>query len=90
MRFALTTQISRAIDQVGIKPNSNFILIAIGAKTTLNSLHRELFPMTVSLFSKNHDLYLKKHFKISKKYFDSIHSKTPLEDILVEKAAMLF
>ncbi len=90
MRFALTTQISRAIKQVGIKPNSNFVLIAIGGKTTLNLLYRELSSMSVSLFSKNHDLYLKKHFKITKNHVDSIHSKTPLEDILIEKAAILF
>ena len=90
MRFALTTQISHAIKQVGIKSNSNFILIAIGTKTTLNLLYRELSSMTVSLFSKNHDLYLKKHFKITKNYVNSIHSKTPLEDVLIEKAAILF
>jgi molybdopterin converting factor small subunit/tRNA threonylcarbamoyladenosine modification (KEOPS) complex Cgi121 subunit len=76
MRFALTTQISHAIKQVGIKSSSNFILIAIGTKTTLNLLYRELSSMTVSLFSKNH--------------VDSIYSKTPLEDILIEKAAILF
>ena len=32
MRFALTTQISDAIKNIGIKPDTNFILIAIGNK----------------------------------------------------------
>jgi molybdopterin converting factor small subunit/tRNA threonylcarbamoyladenosine modification (KEOPS) complex Cgi121 subunit len=90
MRFALTTQISNAIKQVGIKPKANFILIAIGNKKILNSLYRELLPMTETLFSKDPNLYLKKHFKITKKHVNTIHSKTPLEDILVEKAAILF
>ena len=32
---------------------------------------------------------LKKYFKISKRHLDSVYSKNPLEDILVEKAAVL-
>ena len=58
MRFALTTQISDAIMTVGIKPKTNFILIAIGNKNILNSLYQELtpiicesyFPMTTNDF----------------------------------------
>ncbi|AFS83359.1 KEOPS complex subunit Cgi121 [Candidatus Nitrosopumilus sediminis] len=90
MRFALTTQISDAIKNVGIRPKSNFILISIGNKKTLNYLYRELTPISVNLFSKNNEGHLKKHFKITKKHIDSIYSKNPLADILVEKAAVLF
>ena len=90
MRFALTTQISDAIKNIGIKPDTNFILIAIGNKKSLNSLYHELLPISVNIFSKNNDLYLKKYFKITKKHLDSIYSKNPLEDILVEKASILF
>ena len=90
MRFALTTQISDAIKNIGIKPGTNFILIAIGNKKSLNSLYDELLPISVNIFLKNNDLYLKKYFKITKKHVDSIYSKNPLEDILVEKAAILF
>jgi molybdopterin converting factor small subunit/tRNA threonylcarbamoyladenosine modification (KEOPS) complex Cgi121 subunit len=90
MRFALTTQISGAIKNVGIRPKENFVLIAIGNKKNLNSLYDELLPISGALFSKNTDLYLKKYFKITKKHVDSIHSAMPLEDILVEKAAILF
>ena len=89
MRFALTTQISDAIKNIGIKPGTNFILIAIGNKKSLNLLYNELLPISVNIFSKNNDLYLKKYFKITNKHIDSIHSKNPLEDILVEKAAIL-
>jgi len=89
MRFALTKQISAAIINTGIKPKTNFILIAIGNKKILNSLYVELLPLSVNLFSKNHDLFLKKYFKITKKQLDSVYSKYPLEDILIEKAAIL-
>ena len=90
MRFALTKQISVAIKNAGIKPKTNFILIAIGNKKMLNLLYKELFPLSVNLFSKNNDLFLKKYFKITKKQLNSVYSKNPLEDILVEKAAILF
>lgn len=89
MRFAITLQISNAISSVGIKPTSNFILIAIGNKNSFASTCSELSPLCVNLFLKNNDLFLKKHFNISKKHIDSVYSKTPLEDILVEKASIL-
>ncbi len=89
MRFALTNQISDAITYVGIKPKSNFILIAIGNKKILNSLYEELLPLLANLFSNNNDLFLKKYFKITKKQLDSVYSKNPLDDILIEKAAIL-
>ena len=89
IRFALTKQISDAIINAGIKPKTNFILIAIGNKKMLNSLYIELLPLLVNLFSKNNDLFLKKYFKITKKQLDSVYSKNPLEDILIEKAAIL-
>lgn len=89
MRFALTKQISDAIKNAGIKPAKNFILIAIGNKNILNSLYKELSPLLVNLFATNNVLFLKKHFKISKQQLDSIYSKNPIEDILIEKAAIL-
>ncbi len=89
MRFALSSQISSAISDVGIKPKTNFILIAIGNSKTLDLLCSELSMLSTNLFSKQNDLFLKKHFKITKKQLDSINSKNPLESILVEKAAIL-
>ena len=88
MRFALTTQISNAIMTAGIKPKTNFILIAIGNKKSLTSLYNDLIPLAVHLFLHDHQSFLKKHFKITKKQLDTVYSKTPLEDILVEKAAV--
>jgi len=89
MRFAITLQISDAISSVGIKPTTNFILIAIGNKNSFTSLYSELSPLCVNLFLKNNDIFIKKHFNISKKYIDAVYSKTPLEDVLVEKASIL-
>jgi tRNA threonylcarbamoyladenosine modification (KEOPS) complex Cgi121 subunit len=89
MRFALTTQISDAIRTVGIKSKTNFFIIAIGNKKTLHALYLELIPISTNIFSKNNETHLKKHFKITKRHTDSIYSKNPLADLLIEKAAVL-
>ncbi len=89
LRFAITTQISDAISSVGIKPKNNFVLIAIGNKTSLDKLHAKISPLIVDIFQKDNSLFLKKQFKISKKQIDAVYSKNPLEDILIEKAAVL-
>ena len=89
MRFAISKQISAAITSAGIKPNTDFLLIAIGNKTSLDSLYKELSPLTIPLFSKSNEAFLKKSFNITKKEIDSVYSKNPLDDILVEKAAVL-
>lgn len=89
MRFALTKQISSAISIAGIKPKTDFILIAIGNAKSFSSLYLELSSFTTNLFLKNNEIFLKKYFKISKKQLDSIDSKNQLEDILVEKATIL-
>jgi len=89
MRFAASSQISNAISSIGIKPAKNFILIAIGNETDLDKLYKKINPLVVEIFSKDNSLFLKKHFKITKKQLDSIYSKNPLEDLLIEKAAVL-
>lgn len=89
MRFALTKQISDAIMTVGMKSGINFFIIAMGNRKTLHSLYLELLPISTNIFSKNNEMYLKKHFKITKRHTDSICSKNPLADLLIEKAAVL-
>ena len=89
MRFAATRQIVDAIASVGIKPKNNFILIAAGNKTILDKLYQKLTPLIIEIFSKDNSSFLKKHFKITKKQLDSISSKNPLEDLLIEKGAIL-
>ena len=89
MRFAATRQIADAITCAGIHQKNNFILIAVGNKTVLDNLYRKLTPLIVEIFSKDNSSFLKKHFKITKRQLDSISSKNPLEDLLIEKAAIL-
>ncbi len=89
MRFAATKQIADAITSVGIKPKNNFILIAVGNKTILDKLYQKLTPLITEIFSKDNSSFLKNHFKITKKQLDSISSKNPLEDLLIEKGAIL-
>jgi len=90
MRFALTSQISDAITKAGIKPGKNFILIAIGDKKQLNLLSSKLLEHSVDMFSKDNSKFLQKQFGINNKQLNAVLSKSPLEDLLVEKAAVLF
>lgn len=89
MRFAISSQISSAINSAGIKPKQNFVLIALGNKKTLDALYKELSLMSVKIFSKDNTLFIKKYFRITDKQLNTILSKNPLEDILIEKAAIL-
>ena len=91
MRFACTTQILKAIKDAGLKPKQGSVIIALGKKISLKKLESELKPLLNSKnISQNNSPFLKKQFKISKKHLDSIDSKNPLEDLLVEKATVLF
>lgn len=90
LRFAITTQISSAIEIVGQKPNEDFLIIAIGKKSTLGKIYSDLKScLNAKSLSKNNQLYLKRQFKISNKQLDAVYSKYPLEDLLVEKATIL-
>jgi molybdopterin converting factor small subunit/tRNA threonylcarbamoyladenosine modification (KEOPS) complex Cgi121 subunit len=89
MRFAISSQISSAIISTGIKPKQNFMLIALGNKKILDKLYKEIENTSIEIFSIDNTLFLKKYFKITKKQLDAIISKNPIEDILIEKAAIL-
>jgi molybdopterin converting factor small subunit/tRNA threonylcarbamoyladenosine modification (KEOPS) complex Cgi121 subunit len=91
MRFACTRQISEAIKKVGMKKQEDFILIAIGKKSSIDKLCSSLeYYMTAITFPKNNFNFLKKEFRISTKRLQSTTSLTPLEDLLAEKSAVLF
>ena len=90
LRFAVTTQISHAINVAGRKLNMDFLIIALGKKSSLNKLHSELKPfLRTKPLSKNNHPFLKKQFKVSKTHLSAVSSKDSLEDIIVEKAAVL-
>ncbi len=91
MRFACTKQISKAIQKVGLQRKQDFVLIVIGKKQSLNKLFDEVRThLKSNLISIKNSTFLKKEFEISKKQLEAVTSKTPLEDILAEKAAILF
>jgi tRNA threonylcarbamoyladenosine modification (KEOPS) complex Cgi121 subunit/molybdopterin converting factor small subunit len=91
LRFAGTTQIVDALERVGIKKGNSFILIVIGKKNLIEKLYLEIKPLlNTTPLSQNNQNFLRKKFNITKKQIDSITSKSPLEDLLSEKAAILF
>ena len=67
MRFALTTQISSAIKNAGIKPKTNFVLIAIGHKKILNSIIRRTVACVCRHVLKKQCLIPKKALQNNKK-----------------------
>jgi len=91
MRFACTKQISEAIQKVGLQKREDFILIAIGKKSLLDKLYTELSTILklIPLSNRNTN-FLKKEFAISKKQLGATLSHTKLEDLLAERAAVLF
>jgi tRNA threonylcarbamoyladenosine modification (KEOPS) complex Cgi121 subunit/molybdopterin converting factor small subunit len=91
MRFACTRQISDAISKVGVKKNADSILIIIGKKSHIDKLFYEIEDLSQSnVFLKVNSGLIKKKFGITKKQLDCVFSKTPLEDLLAEKSAILF
>ena len=89
LRFASTTQINDAIKNVGLSKSQNFILIAIGSKSYQKKLSEIINDDLDVIFKKNNHSFLKNYFQISSKTLNSIESKTPLTDLLVEKASIL-
>ena len=89
LRFSNTTQINDAIKNVGLSKTENFILIAIGNKSNLTKLNETISDDLDPLFKNNNSNFLKKYFEISNLTLNSIESKTPLVDFLVEKASIL-
>ena len=90
LRFAATTQISEAIKITGRKMNADFLIIAIGKKSSLSRLYSKLKPfLNQKPLSRNNQPFLKKQFNISKNQLSAAQSKDPMADIIVEKAAVL-
>lgn len=90
LRFACTRQISEAIKTVGIGSDESFFLISIGSASQQKRLHEFVKPHLAKSVGFADPKYVQKKFKISKIHQGSVMSKTPLEDLLVEKAAVLF
>ena len=89
LRFAGTTQINYAIKNLGLSTNQDFLLICIGKTHSLNKLYKKILPNLIHSNYSKHSKKLENYFKITKKNLNAINSKTPLEDLLVEKASIL-
>ncbi len=89
LRFANTTQINEAIKNVGLSKTQNFILIVVGNKSYQTKLSATINADLNIIFKQNNHNFLKKYFKISNQTLNTIESKTPLTDLLVEKASIL-
>tara|TARA_Y100000590_G_scaffold36611_1_gene39631 strand:+ start:3176 stop:3946 length:771 start_codon:yes stop_codon:yes gene_type:complete len=89
LRFSNSTQINEAIKNVGLTKKENFILIAIGNKRDLKKLYEMILNDLEPLFKKDYSNFIKRYFDISNQTLNSIESKTPLIDLLVEKASIL-
>jgi tRNA threonylcarbamoyladenosine modification (KEOPS) complex Cgi121 subunit/molybdopterin converting factor small subunit len=91
MRFACTRQISDAISKVGVKINTYSILIMVGKRSLLEKLFHEIEGLLQdNVFTKDNSKLIKKEFGITQKELECIISKTPLEDLLAERSAVLF
>lgn len=89
LRFAATTQISDAVKKIGIDESNEFTLIGMGPQALLNKLYRYLVPHLKEPHYDKNSAYLRKLFGVSKKQIKAVSSDAPLEDLLVEKAAVL-
>jgi len=91
MRFAFTTQINDAIKKVGLQRGHDFILIIIGKKSSINRLVQQIKHLLQPFEPLiGNSKFMEKEYLITKKQLDCIISKTPLEDLLSEKSAVLF
>ena len=91
MRFACTRQISDAILKVGLQKNTDSMLIVIGRRSSIDKLFREIKDaLRTDWIFNNNTRFIQKEFSIAKKELDCILSKTPLEDVLAERSAVLF
>ncbi|MCY3853804.1 MAG: KEOPS complex subunit Cgi121 [Thaumarchaeota archaeon] len=90
MRFACTNQISKAIKTAGIKKNKNFFIISIGDTKYIDLLYHYLKPFVSMPFLIDYSSFVMDAFNISQLALSSVHSKSQLEDLLVELAVVLF
>jgi len=91
MRFAFTRQISDAIKKIGFEKGQDSILIIIGKKSSINKISKEIRHL-IKAFEPlaGNSNFIKKNYLITREQLDCVMSKNKLEDLLSEKAAVLF
>jgi tRNA threonylcarbamoyladenosine modification (KEOPS) complex Cgi121 subunit/molybdopterin converting factor small subunit len=91
MRFACTRQISDAITRVGLQKGTDYTLIVVGKRSSIDKLFREIKHMLLTRWTfENNAKFVQQKFSITKKELDCVISTTPLEDVLAERSAVLF
>ena len=70
--------------------NMDYLVIAMGKKSSLTKLYSELKPfLNPKPLSRNNHPFLKRQFNVSKNQLLVVQSKDSLEDVIVEKSAVL-
>lgn len=90
MRFAQTRQISDAIKKAGLRKGEDSILVVVGQKSRIDKLVSDIGAIVKPMAPfPNNSNFIKKEFMITGKELGCVLSKEPLEDILVERSAVL-
>ncbi|GEM_PF-123575 len=90
MRFAGSRQISEAIKKAGLRRGEDSILVVIGRSLLPRTFFSEMRGIIKPILPyPNNANYIKKEFNIPKKELGCLISQNPLEDVLVERSAVL-
>ncbi len=89
MRFANTHQISQAISRVGARRGEGAILVAVGSRFQLGRLESRAKPLLKNSAGYGSEPALRRELGITATHIRAVDSRHALEDILVERAAVL-
>lgn len=90
MRFAATRQIDDAIKKVGLQRGEESVLVVLGKAAQTKEFFSEIRDISKPILPfPNNMAFIKKEFHITKSELGCVLSREPLEDILVERSAVL-
>ena len=89
MRFANTHQISQAISLVGARRGEGAVLVAVGSRFQLDRLESHARPLLKNPVGYGSEQALRRELGITSMHMRAVYSRHALEDILVERAAVL-
>lgn len=89
LRFANTLQISQAIRRAGARKAEDAVIVAVGAGRALEALRARAREMPRGSARYGSEASLRREFGITAAHLGAVASARALEDILVERAAVL-
>lgn len=89
MRFANTPQISQAIRRAGARGAEDAVVVAVGTSRGLEALRARLRAMPRGSARYGSESSLRREFGITAAHLRAVSSPRALEDVLVERAAVL-